>query len=327
MRVLITGATGFIGSHLTEELHKKGYQIRCLIRKTSNLEWIQHLPIEYVEGDYFNFESLQQAVRDVDYIYHSAGVTKAKNKAGYFEGNHLPTRNLLQAVLTSNQNLIRFVHISSGAAVGPSVNNESVNESTPFHPITTYGISKKIAEEECLNLMDKIPITIVRPPAVYGPRDKDVFEFFNTMNKGLQPMIGFKDTYVSLIHVKDLVNGIILAGEHLNAVGQTYFISSERYYNWKELGEITAGIMNKRVFRLRIPKTIIYTIATVAEFLSSFSSKPALLNIEKAKDMVQDAWIFSIERAKKELGFNESLSIEEGIKETVQWYRKHNWLK
>ena len=90
MRVLITGATGFIGSHLTEELHKKGYQIRCLIRKTSNLEWIQHLPIEYVEGDYFNFESLQQAVRDVDYIYHSAGVTKAKNKAGTLKATIFP---------------------------------------------------------------------------------------------------------------------------------------------------------------------------------------------------------------------------------------------
>ncbi|MDI6767748.1 MAG: NAD-dependent epimerase/dehydratase family protein [Bacteroidota bacterium] len=327
MRVLITGATGFIGSHLTEQLHQGGHTLRCLIRKNSNLQWIKHLPIEYVEGDYFDPESLRQAVRDVDLIYHSAGVTKAKTKAGYYEGNHLPTRNLLQAVLASNQNLIRFVHISSGAAVGPSANNEAVNESTPFHPITTYGISKKMAEEECLNVMDKIPTTIVRPPAVYGPRDKDVFEFFNTMNKGLQPMIGFKDTYVSLIHIKDLIDGIILAGEHPKAIGQTYFISSERYYKWKELGEITARILNKRVFRLRIPKTMIYTIATVAEFLSSFSPKPALINLEKAKDMVQDAWIFSIEKAKKELGFKESLSIEEGIKETVQWYRKHNWLK
>jgi dihydroflavonol-4-reductase len=327
MRVLITGATGFIGSHLAEKLHQKGYDLRSIVRKKSNLQWIEHLPIEYVEGDYSDVDSLRKAVANVDYIYHSAGVTKSKTKTGYFEGNHLATKNLLQAVLTTNLTLKRFIHISSGSAAGPSINGEPVKEETPFHPITTYGISKMEAEKECLKLMEKIPITIVRPPAVYGPRDKDVFEFFNTLSKGLQPMIGFKDSYVSLIHVQDLVDGIILAGENPRAIGQTYFISSERYYNWKEIGGMTARIMQKKVLRVRIPKIIIYVIAGIAEFLSVFSSKPALINIEKAKDMVQDAWIFSIEKSKRELGFKESLTIEEGIQNTVQWYREHGWLR
>jgi len=327
MRVLITGATGFIGSHLAEKFSQKGYDLRCIVRKNSDLKWIKHLPIEYIEADYSNIDSLKQAVADVDYIYHAAGVTKAKTKVGYYEGNHLVTKNLLQAILSSNVKLKRFIQVSSGAAVGPSLDGEPVTENTPFHPLTTYGISKMMAEKECLELMGKIPITIVRPPAVYGPRDKDVFEFFSTINKGLQPMIGFKDSYVSLIHVYDLVDGIILAGENLQAIGQTYFISSERYYNWKEIGEITSGIMQKKVLRLRIPKFIIYIIAFFAEFLSIFSSKPALINIEKAKDMVQDAWIFSIEKSRRELGFNESFSIEEGIRNTVQWYRGHGWIK
>jgi dihydroflavonol-4-reductase len=327
MKVLITGATGFIGSHLAEALHNKGCELRCLIRRTSNLQWIQHLPIEYIYGDLFDKDTLKKALSEIDVIYHLAGITKAKTKAEYFLGNHVATKNLLQAARDFNPNIKRFVHVSSQAAVGPSLNGTPVDEKTRFHPITTYGISKMEAEKECLKLLDQLPITIVRPPAVYGPRDKDIFEFFSTLSKGLQPMIGFKNTYVSLIHVKDLVDGIILAAEQPNAVSQTYFISSERYYNWKEIGELTALILNKKVLRIRIPTPLVYLISAIAEFFSLMSSKPALLNLEKARDIVQEAWTCSIEKAKKELEFKESLTIEEGIRDTVQWYRLHGWLK
>ncbi len=327
MRVLVTGATGFIGSHLTEELHKKGYEIRCIIRKSSNLHWIKHLPIKYIHADYKNKKILHKAVENIDIVYHAAGVTKSKTKLGYFEGNHIPTKNLLEAILEANVNISRFVHISSQAAVGPSLNGKPIDENTPFHPITTYGISKMEAEKECLKLMNQLPITIVRPPAVYGPRDRDVFEFFNTMNKGIQPMIGFSDTYVSLVHVKDLVNGIILCGEKRNAVGNTYFISSERYYNWRELGDITSGILNKNVIRIRIPNWVVYVIAGLSEFLSYFGTKPALLNIEKAKDITQRYWTCSIEKAKKELGYSETFTIREGIEDTIKWYRSNDWLR
>ena len=326
MKVLITGATGFIGSHLVEALHKKNYNLRCLVRSTSNLHWLVGLPIEYVYGDLFDENAMNSAVKDVDFIYHVAGITKAKSKEEYFRGNHLATRNLMHSILKMGSSLQRFIHVSSQTAVGPSIRGKPVDEFTAFHPITTYGISKMEAEKECLSLMDKIPITIVRPPAVYGPRDKDVFEFFNTMNKGLQPMIGFADKFVSLIHVRDLVNGIIAAGEASKGIGQTYFISSERFYNWKEVGEVTSRVMGKRAFRIRIPEWGVFTVAAFAEFFSLFSSKPALLNFEKAKDMVQDAWTCSIEKAKKELGFKESLTLEQGFRDTVQWYKEHGWL-
>ena len=327
MKILVTGATGFIGSHLVEKLLTKGHQIRCFTRISSNLGWLQNLNIEYCKGDYFSQQTLVDAVRDVEFIYHTAGVTKAKTIKGYYDGNHIATRNLLEAVISGNPKIKRFIHISSGAAVGPSYDGQPVDERTPFHQITSYGRSKMEAEKECLRLMDKIPITIVRPPAVYGPRDKDVFEFFNTIGKGIQPMIGFKDTFVSLIHVSDLINGIMQASEHPIAVGQTYFISSERFYTWKELGEITAQIMGKKVLRIKIPKSFVYVISTAAEFLSLFSTKPALLNIEKAKDMVQKFWIFKIEKAKIELGFKENMGIEDGISETIKWYRDQGWLK
>lgn len=325
-RILITGATGFIGSHLAEALHAKKYQLRCLVRKTSDLKWIKDLPVEYVYGDLFDMDALRTAVRDVDAVYHLAGVTKAKTKAEYARGNHLATKNLLDAVLSDRPGLGRFVHVSTQAAVGPSLGGTPVDERTPFHPITTYGITKMEAERECLRLMDRLPITITRPPAVYGPRDKDVFEFFSAMSKGLQPMIGFNNKHVSLIHVKDLVDGIIAAGEHPKGAGQTYFISSERFYDWKTVGEITAKVMGRRALRLRIPEAGVYVIAGFSELFGLMSRKPVLLNFEKARDIVQNAWTCSIAKAQRELNFRESLSLEEGIRGTVAWYKSEGWL-
>ncbi len=326
MRVLITGATGFIGSHLAAELHRKGYELRCLVRRSSNLSSLSDLPIEYVYGDLFSEQVLCEAVRGTQYIYHVAGITKAKTKADYFRGNHIATKNLLHAVRTEKPQLRRFVHISSQAAVGPTRGGTITDETTPFHPITTYGISKMEAEKECLAVMEEIPITIVRPPAVYGPRDKDIFEFFNTMNKGLQPMVGFNKKEVSLIHVKDLIDGIVLAAEADIGAGETYFISSERFYNWKEVGEITSRIMGKKVLHVRIPEIAVYTIAAIAELYSLVSRRAVLLNWEKAKDIVQDSWTCSIKKAMTELGFKESFTLEQGITDTVGWYKHHGWL-
>ncbi len=326
MRVLITGATGFIGSHLAELLHRKNHTLRCLVRRTSNLGYISELPIEYIYGDLFDYAVLRQAVTGVDCVYHLAGITKAKTKEEYFRGNHIATRNLIEAVLDANPGIRRFVHVSSQAAVGPSLNGKITDEATPFHPITTYGVSKMEAEKECLKAGGKIPVTIVRPPAVYGPRDKDIFEFFNTMSKGLQPMVGFNLKEVSLVHVRDLVSGIALAGEHERGIGQTYFISSERFYNWKEVGELTSRIMGRRVVRLRIPEFIVYGIAGIAEAYSAVTRQAVLLNWEKAKDIVQNSWTCSIAKAKSELGYAESMTLEEGIRNTVSWYKENGWL-
>jgi nucleoside-diphosphate-sugar epimerase len=183
------------------------------------------------------------------------------------------------------------------------------------------------AEQECMRSMDKIPLTIVRPPAVYGPRDTDVFAFFDAINKGLQPMIGFHKKYVSLVNVKDLVDGIILAGEHQNGVGETYFIASERFYHWEEVGNIAANVMKKRVLRIHIPEFVVYGLFATVQFFSFFSTKPLILSIDKAKDIVQDAWTCDITKAKTELGYREKLTLEEGINMTVDWYREQGWLK
>ncbi len=327
MKTLVTGGTGFVGSHLVDLLLEKGHSVRCLIRKTSDTKWLKGKPVELVYGDLFDDNALHDAVAGVDYIYHSAGITKAKTKEEYYKGNTTGTRNLLVAAQKHNPQLKRFVHISSQAAVGPSESRVPIAEDRPANPLTTYGKSKWMAEEECHLMMDKLPIAIVRPPVVYGERDKDVFEFFNTYKKGLQPMVGFSEKLVSMIHVVDLVRGIVMAGESDNTIGQTYFVTSKTQYGWLEIGEATRKAMNRSAVRIRLPEFAVYIIAGFAEFFSLFSSKPALINFEKARDMVQDYWTCDPSKAKRDFGFEQGISLEAGIRTTVEWYQKEGWLK
>jgi dihydroflavonol-4-reductase len=324
---LVTGATGFIGSHLVDLLLKQKYAVRVLLRKTSDTAWLQGLPLEYVYGDLFDKDALRRAVADVDYVYHSAGVTKAKTAEEYFRGNTEGVKNMLDAVSRHNAGLKRFVQISSQTATGPSPGITPVTEETTPHPITTYGRSKLKAEQVCAESQGTIPITIVRPPAVYGPRDKDIYEFFNTMSKGLQPMVGLKEKFVSLIHVGDLVRGLVLAAESPKAIGQTYFISSSQVYGWKEIGEVTRRIIGKRAFRIKIPEAGVYTIAAFSELFGLLSKKPVLINFEKARDMVQDYWTCDSSKAKRDFGYVQEIPLEEGIRDTVEWYRSKGWLE
>jgi dihydroflavonol-4-reductase len=327
MQALVTGGSGFIGSHLVELLISKGYSVRCLLRKSSSTAWLQGLPIEIVYGDIFDVPALENAVNGVDYVYHSAGLTKAKKKEDYYKANVDGTHNLLEAVIKMNPSLKRFVFISSQTAVGPSPTASPVTEDAPANPITTYGRSKRQAEEVVMAAKDKLAVTITRPPAVYGPRDKDIFEFFNTMRSGLQPVAGFGEKFVSLIHVTDLVRGIVMAGESPAAAGQTYFISSSRVYGWDEIGKISRQVLGRKALTIRIPEWGIYTVSAFAEFFSLFSSKPALINFEKAKDMVQDYWTCDSAKARRDFGYEQLISAEEGIKGTIAWYVKEGWMK
>ena len=326
MIALVTGATGFIGSHLVELLLKQKYAVRVLLRRTSDTVWLQGLPIEYVYGDLFDTNALREAVAGVDYVFHSAGVTKAKTAAEYFRGNTEGVKNLLDAVTQNNPGLKRFVQISSQTAAGPSPGKTPITEETTPRPITTYGRSKLAGEEACAERLGRIPITIVRPPAVYGPRDRDIFEFFNTMSKGLQPMVGMKEKFVSLIHVGDLVRGFLMAAESENAIGQTYFLSSSQVYGWKEVGEVARRIIGKTAFRVKIPEAGVFAIAAVSEFFGLFSRKPVLINLEKARDMVQDYWTCDSSKANRDFGYVQEITLDEGIRNTVEWYKSKGWL-
>jgi len=325
MKALVTGGTGFIGSHLVDELLNRGYEVRCIVRDTSNLKWLNGKDVEIFKGSLFDIDFLKKAVEDVDYVYHIAGVTKGKNYQDYYRGNVETTQNLLEACL-ENQKLKKFVLASSLAALGPGDDAIPVDETRQYNPITSYGKSKAEAEKVTLSFKDKLPITIVRPPSVYGPRDTYTFELFKYVKFGFLPVVLSDDQILSLVYVSDLVDGFILAGENEQATGEIYFISSEKIYTWKEIEEAVLKALDKKVFRIKIPAPILYSVSFISELIFKLQKKASPLNLEKIKDVRQKNWACSIEKAKKELGYTPKVSLEEGMRITINWYVENKWL-
>ena len=325
-KALVTGANGFVGSHLVEGLLRKGCQVRCLVRKTSNLRWLSGLNVEYAYCDIGEKNSLEGAVRGVDVVFHCAGLTKARCREEYFKANAEGTKNLVTASLESNPKLKRFVYVSSQAAVGPGADEKPLDEAAPCRPITYYGESKLEGENIVLGYISKLPITIVRPPAVYGPRDTDILGFFKVANSGFRISFGFGQNFLSLVYVKDLVDGIILAAENPQSVGQTYFVADDRVYSWKEAFEIIATVLDKKTIPLRIPKSLVFSVAFIAQSFCALTGKAAVFNVQKAKEITRRYWGLDVSKAKAELGFSPEHDLVKGAEETVKWYREMSWL-
>jgi dihydroflavonol-4-reductase len=324
---VVTGANGFVGSQLVDLLLEKNYIVRCITRKSSDLKWLNDKDVKIFDSGLMDKIGLREAYKDAEYIYHVAGVVKSKSPEGYFRGNVDTTRVLLETAVEFKDTIKKFLIVSSQTAAGPSLNGKVINENDPCNPITTYGRSKFAEEELAKTFMDKLPVTICRAPAVFGERDTEIFIFFQTFNKGLMTTIGFDKKLISLIYVKDLVKGFLLAAEADSSAGQTYFISSEKYYTWDEIGDITSKVLGKNPVKVKVPHSIVFLIAAIAQFFAMFSSKPATLNIEKAKDLTQKTWICDTSKAVRELNYNESYPLEVSIKNTCDWYKQQGWLR
>ena len=325
-KILVTGATGFVGSHLVDRLVEQGRSVRCLVRKSSNLRYVKDPSLELAYGGLDESTDWDEAIADVDTIYHVAGTTFARRAQDYFTTNHQGTETILAEALKRRDQIKRFVYISSLAAVGPGVDGRPVNEDALPAPITPYGRSKLAAEEAVRAVSDLLPVTIVRPPAVYGPRDYGIFEFFKAVKGGMFPMIGRRDKRVSLMHARDLCEGIILAGESEASIGRTYFISSEDDYSMRAVADLMAALMHKRAREIAIPKSIAYVVAILAEGAAAILRKPPVINRDKVTDLSQTSWSCSIERAKSELGYMPKVQLEDGLRETIEWYKREGWL-
>ncbi|HWP44374.1 MAG TPA: NAD-dependent epimerase/dehydratase family protein [Blastocatellia bacterium] len=325
-KVLVTGGTGFVGSHLVDRLVERGRAVRCLVRRTSNLRYLKHPQVEITYGGLDSSTDWDSALADVDTIYHVAGLTFARRREDYFAVNHRGTEAILAAAIKHRAQVKRFVLISSLAAIGPGRDGKPVDEDTPAYPITPYGQSKLMGEEALRTAGDLLAWTIVRPPAVYGPRDYALFELFKSIARGIAPTIGRHDKLVSLVHARDLADGIILAGESSASAGRTYFISSEEAYSLKAVIELLSAVFSRKVRTLAIPQAVAYGAAVVAEAAAAFAKKPPVINRDKVKDLAQACWACSIERARRELGYGPRVPLEEGLRETVDWYRREGWL-
>jgi len=325
MRALVTGASGFIGSHLVERLLAEGAQVKCLVRRHSNLRWLKNLPVILSPGDFQDPASLARAVRDVEEVYHVAGATRAARRAEYFRANHQATVNLLRACRDHGPPGQKFIFISSLAAAGPSA-GEPLAEDTPSRPVSAYGASKLLAEQAVLNFSRQRSATIIRPPVVYGPRDQEALLLFRSVQRGFHIIPGRGAQRLSLVHIQDLVAGILLASRRAQGRGEIYYLSGEQDCDWQDLGECLGRVLGRRVRTLYAPGWMIHLAGLAGAAISQLSRTPALWNLDKVKEIRQTYWLCSCRKARMELGFQPVMDLSEGLTATAAWYRRMGWL-
>lgn len=324
---MVTGANGFIGSHLVEELLARGCYVRCLVRKTSDLRWLEGLDVQIIRGSYDDEELLAAAALSVDYIYHIAGAVKARKPADFYRANAEATVRLAQVAIKANPGLKRFVFSSSQAAVGPSpCLGKPKCEMDECRPVSDYGKSKLLAERELLKLSDRLPLTIIRPPSVYGPRDTEIFMYFQWISRGLALLPGWRTRYAHLVYVKDLVRGMVLASESEETIGKTYFMAEEKSYSWQEISDLIAASLGKRPLKLPVPISMARFSAILSEAGALVARRPTQFTRQKVSEMAQRYWTVSSRAAGEDFGFRCEYDLSRGISETARWYRENGWL-
>ena len=325
-KALVTGATGFVGGHLAAELLKKGYLVSVLVRKTSDLSGLVHTGVELVFGDVSDKESLKKIFFDFDYIFHVAGLIKAKSTDEFFQANAQGTKNLLEVLFDSDYSVKRFILVSSLAASGPSSDSQPKRETDRSEPVSTYGQSKREAEKIALEFSGKIPVTIIRPPAIYGPKDKQLLNFFKLAKWGIIPLVGKDKNYFSLVYVQDLVDAIILAAENPKAQGEIYFVADGEIYDWEKAGDIAAGVWGKKPFKFTPPMFLLYLVALASELGGKIMGKAPYLTRRKLSEIHYRYWVCDISKARMELNFRPKFDFRRGAQETINWYRQNKWL-
>lgn len=320
MKALITGATGFIGSHLAEALVRKGFEVSCLVRDPAHLRFLEGQRVRLVQGDCTDFDSLPDAVKAVDYIFHLAGLTKARCDADYYNANVKGTENIVRATLKHNPYVKRFVCLSSLAAAGPSYDGTPLHESNEPNPVSVYGKTKLEGEKIVVARSKDMPITVIRPPAVYGPRDGDLLVFFKMVKTGVIPYWG--KCYYSFLYVEDLIHGIILSALSEKAAGEIFYLSDGNIYSTDDIVGAISDALQKRPLKLHIPKFVMNILGFVAERAKG----PGIINSDKIREMKYSHWICDTTKAIDMLRFEPKVKIKEGAQWTADWYRMNHWL-
>ena len=329
--ILITGASGFIGSFLVEEAIKRNYQAFAGIRTSSNKEYLSHPDIHFLVLDFNDKNLLDASLNDFanqygrfDFIIHTAGVTKAIRKTDYTLVNYENTKTFVHALKENNLVPDKFIYISSLASFGPGIDTFPINSGQAQQPLTEYGKSKLKAEKYLYSIPD-FPFLIINPTAVYGPRDQGFVFLLKSIEKHLEVYISSKKQVLSFIHIHDLVDAIFL-GMESSAVNQNLLVSDLNQYTSEMFNQIIKKNLNTKTISFIVPVFMARLFALFTETSGRIRGKASILSRERLKEFEAMNWGVDCAEIIK-LGFVPQFSLEEGLKHTIGWYKEHGWIK
>ena len=331
MKVLITGASGFIGSFIVEEALQRGFETWAAIRRSSSREWLQDDRIHFIE---LNLSSKAQLVaqlqgQNFDYVIHAAGVTKCLNKQDFHRINTEGTKNLVDALLEVGMPLKRFVFVSSLSIFGAIKEQqpyEAICESDTPQPNTEYGRSKLAAEQYLASLGTRLPYIILRPTGVYGPREKDYFIMAKSIRQHSDFAVGYKRQDITFVYVEDVVQAVFLALEK-GENGRPYFLSDGEVYQSTTFSNLIHEALGRPWWiRITAPVWVLRIVTFFGEYIGRMTGKVTALNNDKYNILKQRNWRCDIQPAIDELGYQPKVQLEEGVKRTIKWYQDNGWL-
>ena len=325
-RAVVTGGAGFIGSHLVEALVERGDQVTCIERPGAPRNWIADLPIRYTDCGLGAVETLAEACGEADVVFHLAGLTSARTPEEFFTVNTEGTEHVLQAACRGSGAPPSVILMSSLAACGPCRNGAPLSPDSAPEPLSCYGRSKLQAEILMHEYADRVPGTVVRLPAVYGPRDRAVLTFFQLVRRRVALTVGSWEREVNMIYVKDVVQGLLAAAAAPNAAGRTYVLAHPERLSWRSFAAAVGEALDRRPILVSLPRAAAAMIAVSAEFAARLRNRAALLNRDRVRELTQASWRCDASRAFREIGFRPHYPLRRGLSETAAWYREEQWL-
>ena len=314
-----------------ELLQQRGYdEIRCLVR--TDPKWLSGLDVTTVRGDLSDVPVLWDALDGVTHVYHVAGITRAQKWETFHRVNVRATMNLMGAIKHAAPDVNRVLVTSSLAAVG-RCDAKVATEDVPLNPVSRYGRSKAEMEqalhdphEMTASYAEALPLVIVRPPAVYGPRDRDILDFFQAVSNHVCPVVGGSGPALSLIHVRDLVRGMVDLAHAPNTVGEAFFLSSPRPYAWRDIRDVALDALDTWAVTVPVPNALVGAVGAAAEAWGRLSGTYPPLNREKAREIRHACTMCAHDKAAEYIGFAPDIPLADGIGETIAWYQALGWL-
>jgi len=324
-KAIITGASGCVGGNLRDALLDASVDVVAL-RRAGSPPASQGRSAEI---DYADPNSLARVFEEEkpDYVFHVAGVMNGVRYDDFYQGNVVPTRNILEALRNQKSQLKRFVYISSLTSYGPAKKGAPIRENIEPNPIEPYGKSKLETERVIQSTGDGVPWTILRPGGIYGPRDHQFFELFRFATKGINPFFGNRQREVSLVHTEDLIDAIVDCAQSSNTLYKGYFICDDHPVTWEALQEVIVRAIGRKVWDIDFPEFAVNAVGFFGEIKGRITGKPSLYNRQKIIIGIQDAWTCRHDSAREDFGYQPKVSLEQGIQSTYEWYRANGWLK